>query len=77
MHLAVGSSLGNVKHPFPFGHSDIRVVASVTHVQCWLWQAFARIENHYFRNRAFFAHDSHILDNVDKIRHIPAVIVQV
>ncbi|KAG0560264.1 hypothetical protein M758_10G161900 [Ceratodon purpureus] len=38
--------------------------------------AFAKIENHYFQNRGFFTCDSHILDNVDKIRHIPAVIVQ-
>lgn len=38
--------------------------------------AFARVENHYFRNKGFFPVDSFILDNVDKIRHIPAVIVQ-
>jgi proline iminopeptidase len=38
--------------------------------------AFARVENHYFRNKGFFPIDSFLLDNVDKIRHIPAVIVQ-
>ncbi|KAG0578486.1 hypothetical protein KC19_4G026500 [Ceratodon purpureus] len=38
--------------------------------------AFARVENHYFRNKGFFPTDSFLLDNVDKIRHIPAVIVQ-
>ncbi|XP_002975758.2 proline iminopeptidase [Selaginella moellendorffii] len=38
--------------------------------------AFARIENHYFVNKGFFPSDSFLLDNVDKIRHIPAVIVQ-
>ncbi|KXS13087.1 proline iminopeptidase [Gonapodya prolifera JEL478] len=38
--------------------------------------AFARIEAHYFRHAGFFPTDSWILDNVDKIRHIPAVIVQ-
>ncbi|KAI5084371.1 hypothetical protein GOP47_0000540 [Adiantum capillus-veneris] len=38
--------------------------------------AFARIENHYFINKGFFPMDSYLLDNVDKIRHIPAVIVQ-
>ena len=39
-------------------------------------QAFARIENHYFFNKGFFPNDSFLLDNVPKIRHIPAVIVQ-
>ncbi|KAI9090912.1 hypothetical protein K1719_028397 [Acacia pycnantha] len=38
--------------------------------------AFARIENHYFVNKAFFPSDSFLLDNVDKIRHINTVIVQ-
>ncbi|KAK8938016.1 Proline iminopeptidase [Platanthera guangdongensis] len=39
--------------------------------------AFARIENHYFFNRGFLPSDSHLLDNIDKIRHIKTVIVQV
>uniref|UniRef100_A0A0D9WIL6 AB hydrolase-1 domain-containing protein n=1 Tax=Leersia perrieri TaxID=77586 RepID=A0A0D9WIL6_9ORYZ len=39
-------------------------------------QAFARIENHYFINKGFLPSDSHLLDNVDKIRHIKAFIVQ-
>lgn len=38
--------------------------------------AFARIENHYFVNRGFLPSDSHLLDNIDKIRHIKTVIVQ-
>ncbi|OIW13651.1 hypothetical protein TanjilG_07993 [Lupinus angustifolius] len=38
--------------------------------------AFARIENHYFVNKGFFPSDSFLLDGVDKIRHINAVIVQ-
>jgi proline iminopeptidase len=38
--------------------------------------AFARIESHYFVNRGFFDVDDRLLRNVDKIRHIPAVIVQ-
>jgi proline iminopeptidase len=38
--------------------------------------AFARIECHYFVNRGFFARESQLLDDVDKIRGIPAVIVQ-
>jgi proline iminopeptidase len=36
----------------------------------------ARIENHYFVNRGFFTHETQLLDGVDLIRHIPAVIVQ-
>ncbi|KAF6996816.1 hypothetical protein CFC21_013113 [Triticum aestivum] len=38
--------------------------------------AFARIENHYFINKGFLDSDSHLLDNVDKIRHIKSFIVQ-
>lgn len=38
--------------------------------------AFARIENHYFRNRGFFEEDGWLLKNVSRIAHIPAVIVQ-
>ena len=37
---------------------------------------FARIECHYFINKGFFDEDGWILKHVDKIRHIPAVIVQ-
>lgn len=38
--------------------------------------AFARIECHYFLNKGFFKEDGWLLKNVDKIRHIPCVIVQ-
>ena len=38
--------------------------------------AFSRIESHYFANGGFFRHESQLLDDVGKIRHIPAVIVQ-
>jgi proline iminopeptidase len=40
--------------------------------------AFARIENHYFTNKGFFPRDGFLLEkaNIDKIRHIPTVIVQ-
>ncbi|XP_076439547.1 putative proline iminopeptidase [Babylonia areolata] len=37
---------------------------------------FARIECHYFVNGGFLESDTQLLDNVDKIRHIPATIVQ-
>ncbi|MGH3940009.1 MAG: prolyl aminopeptidase [Pseudonocardiaceae bacterium] len=38
--------------------------------------AFARIECHYFVNRAFFERDGELVANVGCIRHIPTVIVQ-
>lgn len=38
--------------------------------------AFARIENHYFTNKGFFEVDGQLLRDIDKIRNIPAVIVQ-
>ena len=39
-------------------------------------EAFARIECHYFTNKGFFESDSWLLDNVNKISHLPIVIVQ-
>ena len=38
--------------------------------------AFARIECHFFVNGGFFDRDDQILANLDKVRHIPAVIAQ-
>ncbi|MDQ3755670.1 MAG: prolyl aminopeptidase [Acidobacteriota bacterium] len=38
--------------------------------------AFARIECHYFMNNAFFETDNYLIESIEKIRHIPAVIVQ-
>ncbi|RKH01367.1 prolyl aminopeptidase [Corallococcus sp. CA047B] len=38
--------------------------------------AFARIECHYFVNRGWMRSDTQLLDDVHRIRHIPAVIVQ-
>lgn len=38
--------------------------------------AFARIECHYFQHGGFFERDDQILANMDRIRHIPGVIVQ-
>ncbi len=38
--------------------------------------ALARIETHYFVNAGFFEHENQLLDGVERIRHIPAVIVQ-
>jgi len=39
-------------------------------------EAFARIECHYFVNGGFFETPDQLLDGVDRIRRIPAVIVQ-
>lgn len=38
--------------------------------------SLARIECHYFVNNSFLPTENHLIDNVDKIRHIPGVIVQ-
>lgn len=38
--------------------------------------SFARIECHYFMNNAFFKTKNWILENIEKIRHIPSVIIQ-
>lgn len=38
--------------------------------------SFARIECHYFMNNAFFKTNNFLLENIDKIRHIPGYIVQ-
>jgi len=37
--------------------------------------AVARIECHYFINNCFFETDNYLIENVHRIRHIPAVIV--
>ncbi|MEN8892059.1 prolyl aminopeptidase [Planktotalea arctica] len=39
-------------------------------------RAFARLENHYFVHGGFLESDGWILENVDRISHIPGVIVQ-
>ncbi|CCH66302.1 Proline iminopeptidase [Richelia intracellularis HH01] len=39
-------------------------------------RAFARIECHYFVNKGFFKQEDLLIKNVDRISHIPAVIVQ-
>jgi proline iminopeptidase len=38
--------------------------------------ALARIEAHYFVNRGFFADEEELLRGVERIRHIPCIIVQ-
>lgn len=39
-------------------------------------EAFARIECHYFTHGGFFDHPDQLLRDMDRIRHIPGVIVQ-
>ena len=39
-------------------------------------RAFARLENHYFANAGFLESDGQILANMDRIAHIPGIIVQ-
>ena len=38
--------------------------------------AMARIECHYFINQGFFNSSNQLLDNIDRIRHIPTEIIQ-
>ena len=38
--------------------------------------AFARIECHYFINKAFFETDNYLLENVHRFKHIPGFIIQ-
>jgi proline iminopeptidase len=38
--------------------------------------AFAAIECHYFINKGFMVHDGALLDGVEKMKHVPGVIVQ-
>ena len=39
-------------------------------------EAFARIECHYFVNKGFFERENLLLENIDRLRHLPGVIVQ-
>ncbi len=39
-------------------------------------RAFARLENHYFTNAGWLDEDGQILRDLDRIAHIPGVIVQ-
>jgi proline iminopeptidase len=39
-------------------------------------EAFARIESHYFVHGAWFRSENQLLEDVERIRHIPATIVQ-
>ncbi|MEJ4112672.1 prolyl aminopeptidase [Corynebacterium kroppenstedtii] len=55
--------------------SYLRDHSTDTHEDEHFALAFARIENHYFVNGGFMK-EGQLLRDVDKIRHIPAIIVQ-
>lgn len=55
-------------------HRSERVVQDFAEAKLAL--AFARIENHYFKNGAFFDSPNFLLENIAKIRDIPGIIVQ-
>ncbi|HEV7778251.1 MAG TPA: prolyl aminopeptidase [Luteibacter sp.] len=55
-------------------HQDTSHIASSGEDEFAL--AFARIECHYFVNAGFFEVDGQLLRDVERIRHIPTVIVQ-
>ena len=54
-------------------HPDPELVATMTEPRAAV--AFARIENHYFLHGGWFD-EGQLIAGVDRIRHIPAVIVQ-
>lgn len=55
-------------------YEDAAIIERFTEPQFAL--AFARIENHFFLNRGFLAHENQLIADIGRIRHIPAVIVQ-
>ncbi|NUB45406.1 prolyl aminopeptidase [Fertoebacter nigrum] len=59
------NALASVNHEGPMGESPSEYA-----------RAFARLENHYFQNAGFLAHDGWITANRARIAHIPAAIVQ-
>ena len=61
---------GSTCHMFP----DLKHIEETAEAEFAL--AFARIENHYFMNKGFFETENQLIENVDKIRHIPTVIIQ-
>ena len=61
---------GSTCHMFP----DLKHIEETAEPEFAL--AFARIENHYFMNKGFFDTENQLIENVDKIRHIPTVIIQ-
>jgi proline iminopeptidase len=61
---------GSTSHLIP----DVQSIEKTGHPS--FAEAFARIECHYFINGGFFERDAQLLEQVERIRHIPAIIVQ-
>ncbi|MFC7702696.1 prolyl aminopeptidase [Plastorhodobacter daqingensis] len=59
------NALAAIEHEGPVGESPSDYV-----------RAFSRLENHYFVNNGFLEQDGQILDNLPRVEHIPATIVQ-
>lgn len=59
------NALASIQNDGPLGESPAEYA-----------RAFARLENHYFHNGGFLEEDGWILREKDRIKHIPAVIVQ-
>ncbi|MEO1537500.1 MAG: prolyl aminopeptidase [Pseudomonadota bacterium] len=59
------NSLASIRNDGPVGESPAEFA-----------RAFARLENHYFSNLGFLGEDSWIENNLDKLAHIPGVVVQ-
>jgi proline iminopeptidase len=55
-------------------HPDPKLIARSA--RAGFADALARIECHYFVNGSFLRHPDQLLDDVEKIRHIPGVIIQ-
>ena len=55
-------------------HPNLELVAKCAGDEFAL--AFARIECHYFMNKGFFTKETQLLDDIARIRAVPAVIVQ-
>ncbi|PZQ97753.1 MAG: prolyl aminopeptidase [Cereibacter sphaeroides] len=59
------NALASITHDGPVGESPAEYA-----------RAFARLENHYFKNNGFLDSDGWILQQRSRIEHIPATIVQ-
>jgi proline iminopeptidase len=59
------NALASIDHDGPLGEAPADYA-----------RAFARLENHYFTNKAFLEEDGQILRDIGRIQDIPAVIVQ-
>ncbi|MBL3596952.1 prolyl aminopeptidase [Rhodovulum sulfidophilum] len=59
------NALASIQHEGPAGEAPADYA-----------RAFARLENHYFMNRGFLERDGQLIEDVPRISHVPATIVQ-